>query len=92
MKTKEIDVWLESDEINNRYRKFGTWYDSVSDESKYTKAKLIIELPERKKEFTEREIRGIIHKGITAYRTNNETQVSIANRVSLDVFGDSDED
>jgi hypothetical protein len=95
MKTKEIEVWVNNSNNFDCNLK-GTsihWseeeaLDFREKEDILYKATLVIELPAPKKEFTEKELRGIINEGITAYRTGNDTQVVIANRIGLEVFGD----
>jgi hypothetical protein len=55
MKTKEVEVWLDSDEFHSGVNCF---VRLVSDKPKWKnkfKAKLIIEIPEKKIEITESE-------------------------------------
>ena len=54
MKTKEIDVWVNIDNCDEVVD------ICLEETSFFTKAKLIIEIPERKKEFTESELYGLL--------------------------------
>lgn len=83
MKTKEIDVFVNPEEIKNEARLFGEYFTTVSNERFYYKAKLIIEIPERKREFTESEI---------LYLLNSAAGENRANHTLIDeLFGDSNE-
>jgi hypothetical protein len=55
-KEKEIDVWVHRDLAkDNKLCSFETVYKVKPDSPYWVEAKLIIEIPERRKEFTESE-------------------------------------
>lgn len=76
MKTKEIDVWVKED-FNDKYSTSGIYYFNRSDllDDNYRnipyKAKLIIEIPEKKIEITESEFDRVYNDWVVSLEVVN---------------------
>lgn len=79
MKTKEINVWVEDeyDELGNGEQGFHKMYETLIGEHglKVIKAKLIIEIPERKIEITESQLDDTLDK-LLIYEKRTTKQIN----------------
>ena len=58
----------ERDELKNKLDEIEMYLPNISTKAKSFKAKLIIEMPERKKEFTESELVKSLHRWVCDFR------------------------
>lgn len=99
MKTKEIEVWVSRPLIDNDIR-FGEsreryiripYRDHDLSEQGYTKAKLIIELPEKKIEITEGQFDEAVKEFFKGDISPMQTGVKMQSHLKQKLFGDVSE-
>ncbi len=62
MKVKEIEVWVDKENIESKDDEIMIWHKASLNQSEYLlKAKLIIEMPEKKIEITKSDLQRALH-------------------------------